>query len=409
MKKNFPRILLAAIIAISAIISLASCDMLPAELQDMLGLGSGECQHPNVDWITDVAATCKLEGKNHSVCSDCGELVEYGTIPVVDHVLGEWEIDYGSTCNKTGVRYKKCSSCKAKVVVEDIPLSTSHNYDFGVCTDCKVAQTASVGLKFTSNGDGTCALSGIGSCTDKSIVVPATSPAGDTVTSVAASAFLDNTSITSVILPDSISSVGDNAFRGCSIGRASVPAPVVASVKNDKLTELVVTGSGTIPESAMYTAAALAKVTINEGVTEIGDSAFSSCLKLSTIVMPESLKIIGASAFARCDSIKRVTIGSGVTTVGDYAFYNSANITTVFIPASVKYIGIGAFVCSAHHNRENPSLLADVEFEVAEGWFATSAPGVGYGTNIEASKLEDNELAASALNSVYGGYYIKRN
>ena len=409
MKKNFLRILLAAILAVTAIISLASCDMLPAEIQDMLGLSSGECRHTNVDWVTDVAATCKLEGKNHSVCSDCGEVVEYGTIPVVDHVLGEWEIDYESTCNKTGVRYKKCSSCKAKVVVEDIPLSTSHNYDFGVCTDCKVAQSASIGLKFTSNGDGTCTLSGIGSCTDNSIVVPATSPAGDTVTAVAASAFSDNTTITSIILPDSISSVGDNAFKGCLIARASVPAPVVASVKNDKLTELVVTGSGTIPASAMYNAPKLAKVTIKEGVTDIGESAFSSCPKLATIVMPESLRVIGASAFTRCDSLRKVTIGSGVTNIGDYAFYNSANVTTVIIPASVKYIGIGAFVCSAHHNRENPSLLADVEFEITEGWFVASTPGASIGTAISSEDLADNSIASTLLNSTYGGYYLKRS
>ena len=390
-------------------ISLASCDMLPAELQDMLGLSSGECRHTNVDWVTDVAATCKLEGKNHSVCSLCGEVVEYGKIPVADHVLGEWEIDYESTCNKTGVRYKKCSSCKAKVVVEDLPLSSSHNYDFGVCTNCKVAQTASIGLKFTSNGDGTCTLSGIGSCTDNSIVVPATSPAGDTVTSVAASAFFDNTTITSIILPDSISAVGENAFKGCPIARASVPAPVVASVKNDKLTELVVTGNGVIPASAMYTAPALAKLTMKEGVTEIGDSAFSSCPKLSSITMPDSLKIIGASAFARCDKIGRVTIGSGVTTIGDYAFGNSAGITTLFIPASVKYIGIGAFVCSAHHNRENPSLLADVEFEITEGWFAASTAGASIGLSISSEELADNSIASDLLNSTYGGYYIKRS
>ena len=408
MNKRIIKVLLASIIAISAIISLASCDMLPAELQDMLGIG-GECKHANVEWVTDMAATCKFEGTNHSVCSDCGEIVEYGKIPVADHALGEWEIDYESTCIKQGSHYKKCTTCKAKVLVEELPLSTEHAYELGMCTDCRAVQPESAGLVFTSNGDGTCVLAGIGSCTDSSLVVPATSPAGDTVTSVAATAFLDKTFIKSLVLPDTISSAGLNAFTGCPIVKASVPAAVVPAVRCSTIVELTITGTGMIPDAAMSAASDLKKVHIKEGVTGIGEAAFMGCKKLHHVGMPESLTTIGASALAQCTSLRLINIGTGVTTIGEQAFANSTGLETVTIPASVKFIGKGAFVCSALSNKKNTSSLENVEFAVTEGWFATSAPGAGYGANIESAELDDNSLAASALNSVYGGYHIKRN
>lgn len=75
---------------------------------------------------------------------------------------------------------------------------------------------ASEGLEFTSNGDGTCYVSGIGTCTDTDVIVPSVSPEGDTVTSIGSHAFSSCASLTSITIPDSVTSIGSWAFEGCN-------------------------------------------------------------------------------------------------------------------------------------------------------------------------------------------------
>ena len=72
------------------------------------------------------------------------------------------------------------------------------------------------GLVFTSNGDGTCTVSGIGTCTDTDLRIPPKSPAGDTVTAIGDYAFAGCTGLTSVTIPDSVVSIGGSAFNGCT-------------------------------------------------------------------------------------------------------------------------------------------------------------------------------------------------
>lgn len=71
-------------------------------------------------------------------------------------------------------------------------------------------------LAFTSNGNGTCYVSGIGTYTDKSVVIPSVSPSGETVTGIGASAFSGCTFIESVEVPTSVTSIGSKAFFGCT-------------------------------------------------------------------------------------------------------------------------------------------------------------------------------------------------
>ncbi len=80
-----------------------------------------------------------------------------------------------------------------------------------------ILPTGSQGLSFSSRGDGTCELVGIGSCTDRDIVIPDESPDGDRVTAIAGSAFIGCKTIDSVKLPAGISVIGDYAFYASSI------------------------------------------------------------------------------------------------------------------------------------------------------------------------------------------------
>lgn len=74
---------------------------------------------------------------------------------------------------------------------------------------------SSRGLSFTSNGDGTCTLSGIGSCVDTCLIIPEKSDSGDTVVSIASEAFAGNTTIGAVQIPVTVTSIGNAAFAGC--------------------------------------------------------------------------------------------------------------------------------------------------------------------------------------------------
>ena len=89
-----------------------------------------------------------------------------------------------------------------------------HDTENGVCRICGQL-IASEGLTFESNGDGTCALTDIGTCTDTEVVVPDQSPDGDTVTSIGSSAFKGE-EIEYINLPYTLIEIGDNAFKNCN-------------------------------------------------------------------------------------------------------------------------------------------------------------------------------------------------
>ncbi|MBQ8416262.1 MAG: hypothetical protein IJX13_05120, partial [Clostridia bacterium] len=90
--------------------------------------------------------------------------------------------------------------------------ATGHKYECYECTKCGDAlYQVSRGLEFVSNEDGTCYVSGIGTCTDKDIVIPYTSPSGDKVMGIGVHAFLDCTDLTSVTIPSSVTSIEPGA------------------------------------------------------------------------------------------------------------------------------------------------------------------------------------------------------
>jgi hypothetical protein len=83
--------------------------------------------------------------------------------------------------------------------------------------------------------------------------------------------------------------------------------------------------------------------TIPDSVTSIGDGAFSGCTSLKRVTIPDSVKSIGDRAFSFCTSLTSVTISNSVTSIGADAFWNCPSLTSVTIPDSVTSIGSGAF------------------------------------------------------------------
>lgn len=147
------------------------------------------------------------------------------------------------------------------------------------------------------------------------------------VTTVGSYAFYDCSGLTSVVISESVESIGAGAFGGCS-GLTSVVIP--ESVES-------------IGASAFSGCSGLTSVVIPESVTSIGYSAFYNCSGLTTVTIPESIMTIGENVFRDCSGLTSVTIPESITTIGKSAFSGCSGLTTVAIPDSVTTIGENAF------------------------------------------------------------------
>ena len=84
-------------------------------------------------------------------------------------------------------------------------------------------------------------------------------------------------------------------------------------------------------------------VVMKDGVTSIGESAFSFCSSLSSIILPESVTSIGGSAFSFCSSLSSITFPEGLTSIGEWAFYGCTSLTSITFPEGLTSIGAVAF------------------------------------------------------------------
>ena len=132
--------------------------------------------------------------------------------------------------------------------------------------------------------------------------------------------------IDTLTIENGVTSIGDFAFTHCKyITEITLPD----SVKS-------------IGEGAFYRCYWLESVTLGNGLEEIGPFAFNCCFRLTEITLPDSVKSIGEGAFDRCSWLESVTLGRGLETIGDFAFA-SCNLESITIPISVTHIGEGAF------------------------------------------------------------------
>ncbi|QFQ13122.1 leucine-rich repeat domain-containing protein [Pseudoprevotella muciniphila] len=170
------------------------------------------------------------------------------------------------------------------------------------------------------------------------------------VTSIGSYAFCNCSSMTSLTIPNSVTSIGREAFSGCS-GLTSVTIPNSVTSIGDYafyncsgLTSITIPNSVTsIGRGAFSGCSGLTSVTIPNSVTSIGDYAFYNCSGLTSITIPNSVTSIGREAFSGCSGLTSVTIPNSVTSIGDYAFYNCSGLTSITIPNSVTSIGRDVF------------------------------------------------------------------
>ena len=162
-----------------------------------------------------------------------------------------------------------------------------------------------------------------------------------------------------VTIEDGVTSIGDYAFHNC-----------------ESLTSITIPNSVTsIGNYAFYDCFGLTSITIPNNVTSIGNSAFAECFGLTFVTIGNSVTSIGNNAFSDCRSLTSITIPNGVTSIGDYAFAYCFGLTSVTIPNSVTSIGSHAFsgcsgltspVYNAHCFAYMPSSYTDA-YTIPEG------------------------------------------
>ena len=172
----------------------------------------------------------------------------------------------------------------------------------------------------------------------------------DSVTSIGGYAFDSCSSLTSIEIGDSVTSIGKWAFSYCSsltgitIGDSVTSIGECAFSDCTSLTSIEIGNSVTsIGRYAFWCCSSLASVTIGDSVTSIGERAFSDCTSLTSVDIGDSVTSIGDSAFSYCTSLTSVTIGDSVVNIGGGAFEGCCSIMTITIPSSVADIGYGAF------------------------------------------------------------------
>ena len=201
-----------------------------------------------------------------------------------------------------------------------------------------------------------------------------------TVTTISNSAFYYCRDLTSISIPSSVTSIGGSVFSGCS----SLTSIVVenGNTKYDSrngCNAIIETASNTlivgckntiIPNSvtsigrdAFYGCTGLTSIEIPNSVTSIGFQAFSGCSGLTSVTIPNSVTSLANDAFAGCSNLTSVLIGSGVASIGDNVFRGCSSLTSVYIGSGVSVIGYNVFY--------NCNFLSDIHF-------ASSTPQVTY-------------------------------
>ena len=154
-----------------------------------------------------------------------------------------------------------------------------------------------------------------------------------------------NSSVKKVVIEDGVTSIGNDAFSNCS-GLISITIPNSVT---------------SIGESVFYYCTSLTTITIPDGVTSIGSSAFRDCTSLTTITIPNSITSIGEAAFGNCIRLTSITIPESVTSIGNYAFSGCTSLTSITIPDNVTSIGECAFsYCTSLTNITIPDSVTSI-------------------------------------------------
>ena len=374
-----------------------------------------------------------------------GVLTISGTGAMEDYSVAPWHSQLGSIHTVVvgeGITYIGANAFRGMTALTAVTLPETLTeigmYAFSGCTGL-----ASVTLPKSLTVIGVGAFSG---CNKLEVIdIP------ENVTSIEDAAFSECGALTEVVLPAGIRTIGDFAFQDCDIthvyyrGSDLEWCSVVIGAGNENLTDadinfaqvtgsstgkcgdnltwitadgvLTISGTGdmynyTGESPWLNTARTIRVLTVEEGVTSIGDFALASCMSLTTVTLPSTLKTIGTCAFSTCSALTEITIPEGVTAIGDAAFIDCSKLTTLTLPASLASIGLCAFsdpplatvYYGANEDAWNAMDIAEenTALDLATRFYADGAIAGTWGSNLRWN-LKDGVLTVSGTGDMKSG------
>lgn len=310
----FLKSLVGGLALLCAGVALCACSNVKFEV-------SVPCQH-QIELDPMVEATCtengKTEGRHCLLCHEI--LVPQELIEAKGHKFKDADCENPKVCSVCGETTGlanghdyTAATCLApktcRVCGKTDGAMGSHSYSEGFCVHCN-ERKPSEGLTYSLNDDAeSYTVTGIGSCTDSIIVVPATYE-GKPVTGIAS---LVSQNFTEIYLPKSIHLIGNRAFEGC------------LALERVHFSEGLI-GIGTY---AFNNCTALTEIALPAGTLTVGGWAFNGCVSLTIAHIPDSVTSLGKSVFAECAQLSEVELSSGLTLLDKYTFYNCVNLKTI--------------------------------------------------------------------------------
>ena len=300
------------------------------------------------EWQTVTAATCTDEGSQQRMCFVCGE-EETQAISALGH-------NYAIIASDDTYHWKECCRCNS------VSEKESHVYIDGLCECGEIETTTDSEFTFTELGNNQWSIAKYNG--NRAYVKIPSMHNGGTVVAIGDEAFGGDTTMNlklkSVVIPDSVTTIGDSAFYGCT---------------------------------------ALQTVEIPDSVTTIGDYAFYGCIGLTSLTIPDSVTTIGEGAFGGCIGLTSITIGEYVTAIGEYAFevcyklveiYNKSNLNLT--AGSDDYGCVGLYAKNIY-TEENESKLSRTDDGYIFYHDGTDAYLMGYCGDERALTLPDGFTA----------------
>lgn len=176
---------------------------------------------------------------------------------------------------------------------------------------------------------------------DGKVVIP------NSVTEIGENAFFDCSELIAVEIPNTVKEIGINAFTSC----------------NNLKTVQIAGSVETIGGGAFAYCTALATVTLNNGIKTIGDSVFANCSSLTKIVVPDSVRNMGISVFQNCSALESAKLSENVTAIEKYTFYNCYSLKNVAFSSSLTSVGDQAFEnCKSLTTITFPKTISNISY-----------------------------------------------